>query len=120
MAMGEEVVGVDGGGFEGGDLVLSSPDKTAIGEICRRHRLSVDDLVKCGREGLEATKIVKVQYGEDEEVPDWSTRHKFFASFMELLGYLKGPGTTVNVGREAEAKVIEALSKEWYTSGRNN
>jgi hypothetical protein len=65
--------------------------------VVRRHGLTIDDLVRCGKGGLEAVRTIKDRDGDlVDEVPDWNVRHKFFSSFMELLGYIKGQGVTVN------------------------
>ena len=98
--------------------ILVENKKPTIDDVVRRHGLSVDDLVRCGKGGLEATRQIKDRDGDlVEEVPDWNVRHKFFSSFLELLGYINGPGTTVNVGATEEKKEAEAAYKRWRELG---
>lgn len=81
--------------------------------VISKHNLSVDDLIKCGKEGLSATRDIKDRDGDIiDTVPDWNIRHKFFSSFMELLGYLDGPGTRVVVSSESKKEAEEAY-KRW-------
>ncbi len=68
----------------------TTESRPPIDAVLRKHNLSIDDLIKCGREGLLATRIVRDRFGDVvAEDPDNATRHKFFASFLELLGYMK-------------------------------
>ena len=43
--------------------------------------------------GMNATKVVSVRVGfkeyEQEEVPDWNARYKYFRMMMELRGYIE-------------------------------
>lgn len=92
----------------------SSP-RPPIDDILRKHNLSIDDLVKCGREGLLATKESN-QFNEDGdrlEVPDYNVRHKYFDSFMNLLGYLKPSSLSVNVVQVSneERELLEAYKR---------
>lgn len=78
-------------------LDINSHIKDDINSVIRKHGLTIDDLVKCGKDGLMAERVIKDRDGDEvDRVPDWNVRHKFFSSFLELLGYLKGNGTVVN------------------------
>lgn len=87
-----------------------------IEALLRRHNLSVDDLIKCGKGGLVATKEIKDRDGDIvDSVPDWNVRHKFFASFLELVGLLHGVGTTIKIGTSEEKKQADEAYKRWRT-----
>lgn len=76
----------------------STPNKLSVEEILQKQNLSIDDLVICGKQGLQAKRIVRDRYGDViAEDPDMATRHKFFASFLELLGYMKRDSVNVQV-----------------------
>ena len=83
-----------------------------IDEVVRRHGLTIDDLVKCGKAGLEANRDVKDRDGDVvDTIPDWNVRHKFFSSFLELLGYLNGPGTNIQINTEGKKQAEEAYRR---------
>lgn len=99
-------------GFDNG-LMAGVVIRPSIDDVVKKHGVSVDDFVKCMKGGLSATRMVKDDMGISEEVADWNVRHKFFATGMELLGYLRGSGTTVNVNQTEEKKEAEEAFKRW-------
>lgn len=86
--------------------------KLSVEEILKKQNLTIDDLIKCGREGLGAVKTRSSKYGDIEEA-DYNVRHKFFASFMELLGYMKKDSVSVQVVNvsPAERELLEAYRR---------
>lgn len=91
---------------------IEPKEKLTIEEILHKQRLSIDDLVRCGKDGLEAQKIIRDRYGNEVGTePDFPTRHKFFASFLELLGYMK-KDTNITVG----VNNMSPEEKEWLAA----
>jgi hypothetical protein len=85
--------------------------KPTIESILTKHNISVDDFVKCLKRGLSATRAIKDRDGDIiDTVEDLNVQHKFFASGMELLGYLKGNGTTINNNFEHTPEGREIIS----------
>lgn len=87
-------------------------EKPTIDVVLRKHNLSIDDLIKCGKEGLLANKDSS-KFDEDGniiEIPDHNIRHKYFDSFMNLLGYLKPNSVNVSVVQvsKEEKELLEA------------
>lgn len=75
-------------------------DKPSIDAVLRKHNLTIDDLILCGKRGLNAKKVIKDRDGDFvEELDDFNVQHKFFASFMLMLGYLKESSVSVNVAQ---------------------
>ncbi len=102
------------------DGTVSPPkQKLPIEEVLDKHNLKIDNFVVALKEGLTAEDIRIDRYGDEvARVPDHATRHKFFASGMELLGYLKSVGTTVTVSQitATEREILEMYGK--YNSVR--
>ncbi len=94
---------------------IKTGERIPIDAVLRKHNLSIDDLIKCGREGLLATRIVRDRFGDVvAEDPDNATRHKFFASFLELLGYMKKDSVNVqvvNISAE-EKELLDAYKRK--------
>lgn len=95
---------------------IESTVRPIIDDVLRKHKLSIDDLVKCGKEGLLAMKEIGGydEEGDKREVPDYNVRHKYFDSFMNLLGYLKPGSVNVNVVQISaeEKELIEAYKRK--------
>ena len=91
-----------------------------INDVVAKHNVTVDDFVECMKGGLSATKDIKDIDGEFiDSVPDWNVRHKFFATGLELLGYLRGNGTNItNNIISAEAKKMNEEFKEFHKQHR--
>lgn len=100
------------------DMEVSRP---SIDIVLRKHNLTIDDLVTCGKEGLIAYKKCYDRYGDPLDVlePDHNVRHKFFASFMLMLGYLEKDSVNVTVTQvsQAEKELLDAY-KRLPTVGR--
>lgn len=91
--------------------------KPSIDEVLNKHKVTVDDFVQCLKRGLTATKVIKDRDGEVvDEVPDLNAQHKFFATGMELLGYLHGSSTVVNVNTSQERKEADEAYKRWRST----
>lgn len=89
-------------------------NKPIITEVLHKHNLKVDDFVKCLKRGLSAKRVIKDRDGEVvDEVEDMNVQHKFFVSGMELLGYLHGSSTVVNVGVSEVKKEAEEAYNRW-------
>lgn len=97
--------------------VLTSTEETnkpIITEILNKHNIKVDDFVKCLKRGLSAKRVIKDRDGEVvDEVDDMNVQHKFFVSGMELLGYLHGSSTVINVGISEAKKEADEAYKRW-------
>lgn len=86
-----------------------------IPQVFKKNKLSLNDFIICLKEGLKAKKTIRGidEDGEDLTEPDYSTRHKFFVSGMQLLGYLKNNDTNVNVNISVESilKTVQEAKK---------
>ncbi len=91
--------------------------KENIDLVVAKHGVTVDDFVVCMKGGLSATRDIKDRDGDIiDTIPDWNVRHKFFATGLELLGYLRGNSTVVNVVNTEAKKEAEEAFKRWRTS----
>ena len=73
-------------------------DHNELLTLLTKHGCSLDELIKVGVEGMKSTRIVRDRYGDVvAEDPDGQTRHKYFASFIELLGLIKKESINVSV-----------------------
>lgn len=95
--------------------ITAVAERTPIETVLRKHGLGLDDFVVALKEGLSASKDLKDRYGDlIETIPDHNTRHKFFASGMELLGYIKSSAgvnvNIVNISKE-ERELIDAYKR---------
>ncbi len=91
----------------------------SINDILKKNKISVDDLIRCGKEGLLATKEGGGfdEEGEKIEVPDYNVRHKYFDSFLNLLGLLKSNNVNVQV---VQISTEEKELMEAYRRGSNS
>lgn len=94
---------------------INTASKPTVEEILKKQNLTIDDLIKCGKEGLTAVKRMYDRDGDliDDPEPDYNVRHKFFASFLELLGLMKKDSVSVqvvNISAEERA-LLDAYSR---------
>lgn len=69
-----------------------------LDEALRHNGISIDYLIKHGREGLEAVRTQRDGDGMIiDEQPDINARHKYFNSFLLLLQLIKDNSTSVQV-----------------------
>ncbi len=99
--------------------IKSDNKNPSIDDILAKNKISIDDLIKCGKDGLTATKEGHGfdEDGEKIEVPDYNVRHKYFDSFLNLLGLLKNNSVNVqvvNISKE-ENELLEAYRRPVQT-----
>lgn len=101
-----------------GEVLSASKDPSLktnpIESILNEEHYSLKDLVQCGIEGLKATKSIRDAYGEvHDDMPDYNIRHKYFESFMSLLGHMKANSVNVQVVQisKEERDLLEAYKR---------
>lgn len=95
------------------DTVIEN-NRDALNAVLKKHKFSVDDLVSCGIRGMAAKKYVRDSHGDIvEELDDHGVQHKFFHSFLLLMGLIKEGGSTTQVVviSPQEKELLEAYKK---------
>lgn len=90
-------------------------NKEKLDAALKKHGFKIDDLVTCGIRGMNAKKLVRDSYGDVlEELEDHATQHKFFHSFLLLLGMIKEGGSTTQVVviSPQEREIVEAMKRK--------
>ncbi len=87
---------------------LSDLETLPIYQVLKSNNITIEDLMKCGKEGLIATRSIKDKYGDVVEVePDHNVRHKYFDSMLNMLQILKPASVNVQmVNISAEEKEL--------------
>lgn len=76
------------------DAELLSPE---MKKIMTEAGISVKELIKHGKMGMNADKVRYDRDGEEiGTTPDWNVRHKYWAGFLEIYKLVHGQGVTIN------------------------
>ncbi len=97
---------------------IETSSRPTIEDVIKKHKLSIDDLIVCAKEGLKATRDGH-DYDDDGDkvqIPDHNVRHKYLESLLNILGYLKPQSISIqNVQISTEEKELLEAYKQTTT-----